>query len=334
MVSMNSSSPHEHVALTPERDARSAALPAPTLANVPYGGHERQVLDFWKADSPGPTPVLFYIHGGGWLSNDKSLIELENGIDAFLEAGISVVSINYRYVKQTILTEDATPEAAITPSAADEEGPPVKAPLEDAARALQFVRSRAAEWNVDKERVCVSGSSAGACSCLWLAFHPDRADPTSPDPVARESTRVWCAALRSAQTTLDPKEMREWTPNSRYGGHAFGFAWNPKDPDEVFRNFLANREAVLPWILEYSPYALVTENAPPIYLAYKSAPALGKEQEDPTHTANFGVKLAQKLAGLGRECELVYPGAADVRHPGILDFLLAQEAPDVVRAGL
>jgi len=318
--------------MTPERDARFPALPVPTLANVPYGGHERQVLDFWKAESSVPTPVLFYIHGGGWLSNDKSLIEIENGIDAFLAAGISVVSINYRYIKQTILTEGAKPEAVITPSTASENYPPVKAPLEDAARALQFVRSRAAEWNLDKERVCVSGSSAGACSCLWLAFHRDMADPTSPDPVARESTRVWCAAVRSAQTTLDPEEMREWTPNSRYGGHAFGFAWNPKDPDEEFRNFLASREAVLPWILEYSPYALVTENAPPVYLAYTAAPALGKDQDDPIHTANFGVKLAQKLARLGCECELVYPGAPNVTHSGILDFLLAQEAPDVVRA--
>ena len=118
--------------------------------------------------------------------------------------------------------------------------------------------------------------------------------------------------------------MREWTPNSRYGGHAFGFAWNPKDHDEEFRSFLANREAVLPWILEYSPYALVTEKAPPVYLAYPAAPALGKDQDDPTHSANFGLKLARKLAGFGCECELVYPGAADVRHPGVLDYLIAQ----------
>ena len=320
--------------MTPERDARSPALPVPTLANVPYGEHERQVLDFWKADSSEPTPVLFYIHGGGWLSNDKSLIELENGIDPLLKAGISVVSINYRYIKQTILTEGETSEAAVRPATADEDFPPVKTPLEDAARALQFVRSQAAEWNLDKERVCVSGSSAGACSCLWLAFHPDMADPTSSDPVARESTRVWCAAVQAAQTTLDPKQMKEWTPNSRYGGHAFGFAWNPKDPDEEFRSFLANREAVLPWILEYSPYALVTEKVPPVYLIYKAAPALGKEQEDPTHTANFGVKLAQKLMGFGSECELVYPGATDVRHSSIFDYLLHQLNSMRPQAGL
>ena len=37
-----------------------------------------------------------------------------------------------------------------------------------------------------------------------------------------ESTRLWCAAVKGAQTTLDPQQMKEWTPNSRYGGHAFG----------------------------------------------------------------------------------------------------------------
>src|ERR1700729_2447342 len=45
--------------------------PEPTLANVPYGTHERQVLDFYKAQSDKPTPLLFYIHGGGWVAGDK-----------------------------------------------------------------------------------------------------------------------------------------------------------------------------------------------------------------------------------------------------------------------
>ena len=58
----------------------------------------------------------------------------------------------------------------------------MKAPLEDAARALQFVRSKAAQWNLDKQRIGASGGSAGACSALWLAFHDDMADPNSQDP--------------------------------------------------------------------------------------------------------------------------------------------------------
>ena len=77
--------------------------------------------------------------------------------------------------------------------------PPVEWPLHDAARALQFVRSKAGEWNIDKQRIGASGASAGACSSLWLAFHPDMADPNSSDPVTRESTRLWCAAVTVAQ---------------------------------------------------------------------------------------------------------------------------------------
>src|ERR671928_164208 len=80
--------------------------------------------------------------------------------------------------------------------------PPVKAPLEDAARAIQTLRSKAKEWNLDKTRVGATGGSAGACSSLWLAFHDDMADPKSSDPVARESTRLTCVAVSGAQTTL------------------------------------------------------------------------------------------------------------------------------------
>src|SRR4051794_27359005 len=58
----------------PEKKADPApkALPRPTLANVPYGTHERQVLDFYKAEAARPTPLVFFIHGGGWVAGDKS----------------------------------------------------------------------------------------------------------------------------------------------------------------------------------------------------------------------------------------------------------------------
>ena len=134
--------------------------------------------------------------------------------------------------------------------------------------ALQFVRSKAGEWNIDKERIGACGGSAGGCTSLWLAFHPDMADPSSADPVARESTRLWCAAVTAPQTTLDPQQMKEWTPNSRYGGHAFGFAWDPKNPQSEFEHFLAGRSIVLPWIEQYSPYALMTKSAPPVYMYF------------------------------------------------------------------
>jgi acetyl esterase/lipase len=277
--------------------------PKPTLANVPYGKHPKQVLDFYKAESDKPTPLLLFIHGGGWMGGSKGRV----GVPVYLKAGISVVSVEYRFI----------PEAT-----ADGENPPVNGPLSDAARALQFVRSKAAEWNIDKKRIAASGGSAGACSSLWLAFHPEMADPKSADPIAHESTRLLTAAVSGAQTTLDPKQMKEWTPNSKYGGHAFGFKGDPTKQLSQFDDFLANREKILPWIAEYSPYALVSSDDPPIYLIYNAPPALGQDQKDPTHTSNFGVKLQEHCKEKGVACELVYPGAPDVKHASIDAYLI------------
>lgn len=277
-----------------------AAVPKPTQAEVRYGEHERHVIDFWQAKSDTPTPLVFVIHGGGWQGGSKERVNRFADVQALLDAGISVAACNYRYVKQAV-----------------EEGvkPPVKAPLHDAARALQFVRSKAEAWNLDKQRIGAAGGSAGACSSLWLAFHDDLADPDSDDPVDRESTRLWCAAVKGAQTTLDPKQMKEWTPNSRYGGHAFGFG--------NFAKFEAGRATILPWITEYSPYALVSKGDPAVYLIYSARPALGKDQKDPTHTSNFGVKLQEHCLANQVSCQLVYPGAKDVKHASPTEFLIA-----------
>ncbi len=299
---------------TAPKPAESAASPVtpqpgptPTLTNVPYGTHERQVLDFYQAKSTKPTPLLFFIHGGGWVAGDK---KSPGSLKSCLAAGISVVSINYRYSWQAQL-------AGVKP--------PVKAPLEDAARALQFVRSKAKEWNIDKQRIGASGGSAGACSSIWLAMHNDMADPQSSDPIARESTRLWCAAVNGAQTSLDPKQLLEWTPNSRYGGHAFGFV-DPHDlktRDTRFAEFLEHRgRRCCRWIEECSPIEHASADDPPIYLIYSTAPALGEPQKDPTHTSNYGVKLQEKLRSLGVPCELVYPGAPDVKHPTIDSYLI------------
>ena len=228
-----------------------------------------------------------------------------------IDQGISVASIEYRFIEEAM---------------AEGIHPPVKAPLTDAARALQKVRSRAAEWHVDPRRIAACGSSAGACSSLWLAFHDDMADPASADPVARESTRLMTAAVIGAQTSLDPEQMREWTPNSTYGGHAFGIIDGRDGVTDAFAEFLAARSRLLPEIAVYSPYALVSADDPPVYLVYASPPDLGKPAKDPTHSANFGAKLKERLDAVGVECELAYPGSKP-RHIAVKDYLCDVLAP-------
>lgn len=287
-------------------EAYDKGVPKPSHKLARYGDHERHVMDVWLAKSEDPTPVAFIIHGGGWQGGSKERLNRFANCQRLLDAGISVVAINYRYVKQAA-------EADIKP--------PVKAPLHDAARALQFVRSKAADWNLDKTRVGAAGGSAGACSSLWLAFHDDLADPESDDPVARESSRLTCAAVNGAQTTLDPKQMKEWTPNSRYGGHAFG--------KRNFAEFLADRDDILPWIKEFSPYHNVSKDDPPVYLTYNKPPAIGKAQGDPTHTANFGLMLQKHCEANGVEAELAYPDAPGNPHADTTSYLITQLTGDV-----
>jgi acetyl esterase/lipase len=288
---------------------RSYAVP-PTLSNVHYGPHERQVLDFFRADTKEPAPLVVHIHGGGWVNGDKVGV---GDLKKYLDSGISVASINYRFVPQAH-------EAGVKP--------PVKWPLEDAARAVQFLRSKAGEWNIDKTRVGATGGSAGACSSLWLAFHDDMAKPDSEDPVARESTRLTAAAVNGAQTSLDPVQLREWIPNMRYGGHAFGFTGGGgAGRDSQFQQFYDHRADVLEWIKEYSPYAHVGPGDPPVFLTYPAQdkpPVKGESQTDPTHTAVLGLLLEEKLKAEGDEVHLIYPGHKDPEYASIADFLIAK----------
>lgn len=162
---------------------RPPVAPAPTLADVRYGPHARNVLDFWRASAERPTPVVIYIHGGGFTGGDKAGARKEQLVQACLDAGVSFAAINYRY---------------LSPAA------PMPEVLRDCARAVQFIRAQAGEWNLDKARVAAYGGSAGAGASLWLAFHDDLAEPGSADPVRRESTRLACAGASSPQFSYDP----------------------------------------------------------------------------------------------------------------------------------
>src|SRR5262245_53716998 len=162
----------------------------PTHADVKYGPHERNVMDVWLAPSDKPTPVLVSIHGGGFRGGNKSVSP--DLLRRCLESGISVAAITYRLSDQ-----------AIAP-----------AQFLDSARAIQFLRYKAKEWNLDPKRVAATGSSAGAGLSLWLGFHDDLADPKSDDPVLRQSTRLTCMSVFNGQTSYDPRFIRDLFPGT------------------------------------------------------------------------------------------------------------------------
>jgi len=154
----------------------------PTFDNFAYGPDESNRLDFWKATSDKPTPVIVEIHGGGFYEGDKHGFRRDvRDISRCMDAGVSLASIDYRFIGKAPLYDI----------------------LRDSARAIQFLRFKAAEWNIDKTHIASFGESAGAGTSLWLAFHDDLADPNSPDPVLRESTRLVAAGAQAPQATYD-----------------------------------------------------------------------------------------------------------------------------------
>lgn len=281
--------------------------PEPTFRDVAYGGDERQRLDVYLAPQAGPRPVAVYIHGGGWTSGDKNTLR---GQHAFLAAGISVVAINYRYCPK----ENPAPDT-----------PAVAWPLRDAARAIQYIRSRAGEWNLDSTRMGAWGGSAGGCSSLWLGTHPDMAQKNSADPVARQSTRLSCAAGIYPQTTLDPVEMRGWAGDRlTYGPHAFGL--RGVADRSAFEVFLALRDDLRDWIAEYSPAELLTEDDPPMFLDYVDFTLTPTNPANSyyTHSPGFGVGYFQRAKALGVECHLRFVGLEDEAYAGWQQFLIAK----------
>jgi len=63
------------------------------------------------------------------------------------------------------------------------------APMQDAARAIRFVRARAAEWQIDPKRIGVLGFSAGGHLASTIGTHFDSGQPNSSDPVEKVSSR-------------------------------------------------------------------------------------------------------------------------------------------------
>src|SRR6266550_4606433 len=82
--------------LAPEAQAQArrkgeASRPKPDLADFKYGPHERNVLDLWKAKSDKPTPLVVFIHGGGFRGGSKEALSPAL-LDGCRKAGISVMA--------------------------------------------------------------------------------------------------------------------------------------------------------------------------------------------------------------------------------------------------
>lgn len=233
----------------------------PTHRDVPYGDHAKQQIDLYLAPAqededgvPQPTPLVVYFHAGQFITGDKGDVEINTR--ALLASGISVASVGYRDARET----------------------PFPSPFEDAARALQFLRLNAEQYNLDPERFATAGSDAGANLALYLALHDDLAqrpnarqrerradrdvdnDPYDEVGIMMQSTRVMGAMAISPLASFDP---RFWEEHELplVGHERYLPAWLGVNFLEPF-----NDRDLIELVEDLSPAALCSADDPPLLL--------------------------------------------------------------------
>ncbi|MGQ0508098.1 MAG: alpha/beta hydrolase [Myxococcaceae bacterium] len=115
----------------------ASANPA-RISDVRYGLDALQSLDLYLPKTPGPHPILAFVHGGEFFEGDKSQHQPKG--KAFAAAGVIFAAVNHRL------------------------SPAVRHPahVQDIVLALKYLREHAAEWSGDPSRLFLSGHSAGA----------------------------------------------------------------------------------------------------------------------------------------------------------------------------
>ncbi len=125
----------------------AADKPLPTEADVAYGAHPHQLMDIYLPPGGGEArPVLIWF--GGLWEPAKHVPD----VNRFFPAGIALVGVELRTMKDAV---------------ADKATPPISYVMNDAARAVQFVRMNAARWNLDPRRIAVGGGSHTVHSPAW-----------------------------------------------------------------------------------------------------------------------------------------------------------------------
>ena len=246
----------------------------PTYKNISYGPHQDMTLNFWNFESESPVPLLVHIHGGGWIGGKKNeTISLNE-----LKKGYSFASIDYRLAGTELLP----------------------AAVHDAARAIQFFRTKAKEWNFNPARIAVIGGSAGAASSLWLAYHDDMADPKSDDPVLRQSSRVCGAIAMGGQTTLDPFLLEKKIGPACIQHAMIWKTVGAKSIEDLMENWRKYKDLSL----QCSPVTHVSKDDPPVFLNYGKPAPIPVIKGDGIHHAGFGRLLKEKCKKVGIDCYL------------------------------
>ena len=142
--SINSSTPSSTSSLLQTSDINESIF----LNQVAYGLDPRQNLEIeYHPNNTTPTPMVLFIHGGSWISGDKSVMRRYQ--QQVVDAGYGYVSMNYRFIMTGATYLDM---------------------LDDIQLVIQFLKDFASDLNVDTTRMAMVGESAGAHLAMLYAY--------------------------------------------------------------------------------------------------------------------------------------------------------------------
>jgi acetyl esterase/lipase len=236
--------------------ATHAANEYQVFPNITYSvnnSYESKLDVYKRRDATGPQPTLIWIHGGGWTGGAKesSIMSLM----PWFEMGWNVVNVEYRLAR-----------VSLAPAA-----------VEDCLCALRFVAAQAATYNIDANRLVVSGDSAGGHLSLTTGMIPESAglDRQCPGvPLPKVAAIIDWYGITDVADLLDG-------PNRK----PYAVAWLGSQP---------NREEIARRV---SPLTYVRPGLPPILSIQGDA--------DPTVPYSHSLRLQEALEKAGVPHQLV-----------------------------
>jgi hypothetical protein len=152
-----------------------------------------------------------------------------------------------------------------------------------------------------------------------VACEGEKADPKSADPVEQQSTKVVAAGSWRGPGSIDPKVLLEWDPGDKWGAPSLGYT--------KFDDSLAHRDELLPFINQWSPDALLTKDAPPIFIEYDwplIKPANVTDENFRIHSPLLALGFQKLAQQRGATCYVRFPGHPSEKYDNLWDFLIKQ----------
>ena len=207
--------------------ATTSASAATVTADVVYGHKDGMALvyDVFQPEQANGAAVLFMV-SGGWFSRWQPPERRQRAFGHLLDAGFTMFAVHH----------GSAPRFKVPDAVAD------------VRRAVRHIRANAERFDIDPERLGVTGGSAGGHLSLMLGLASDPGDPAAEEPVLRQSNRV-----HAVVAYFPPVDLRGIAgPNERFPALDF-------DPELA---------------ADISPIRFVSEDDPPVLLIHGDADEL------------------------------------------------------------